>query len=384
MVEKHIKSLLYDHDCVIIPDFGGLITRYVSARVLPVKHSLVPPSKKIAFNEKLTLNDGLLISTIAYHNGIDKEDARKLVADFVFRSKQVLEKENRLEMQDIGIFRYNAERNLEFEYVEGDNLLEDSFGLPELIARPVKLEDPALLRTLLKERQQVPVYTKLPLRKRLRRAVNVTASLLIGGLTVSALYLLSLQTDYNLSSLNPLALFGSGYQPQTSETVEAVTDWEKLYTEEDLAGAVSDSAYDVTAHTDSFAVAVETYQLSAEQTVAAESKATVQDAEPAIKEEVKANTAPPKEEKKEVNPLLVKERTGRFYIITGGYSRLENAEVARTAVKKGGHEAKVLLPLPGSRLFRVSVADFATEEDAKASLATYRKTFGETIWVLNN
>ena len=63
---------------------------------------------------------------------------------------------------------------------------------------------------------------------------------------------------------------------------------------------------------------------------------------------------------------------------------MENAEVSREAVRNNGHDGKVLLPLPGSRLFRVSVADFATAEEAQGAMNQYRKTYGETIWVLNN
>ncbi|MDX5422912.1 MAG: SPOR domain-containing protein, partial [Hymenobacteraceae bacterium] len=82
--------------------------------------------------------------------------------------------------------------------------------------------------------------------------------------------------------------------------------------------------------------------------------------------------------------LTINGKTGRFYIITGGYSRLESAEASREAIRKQGQEAKVLLPLAGSKLYRVSAADFDTKEEALAQLNSYRKLFGETTWVLNN
>ncbi|MDX5438195.1 MAG: HU family DNA-binding protein, partial [Pontibacter sp.] len=216
MVEKHIKSLLYDHDCVIIPDFGGLIARYVPARINPVKHTLAPPSKTIAFNEKLILNDGLLISTIAHQHGITKEEAQQRVAEFVHTAKYNLHQQKRFELSDIGMFRYNAEHRLVFEYVEAENMLEASFGLPELVARPVKVEEPAVLRTLIKERQQELVEERQPLRRRIKRAYNVAAGLALAGLSVTALYFLSLQADYNLSSLSPMVLFTNSYSTAAS------------------------------------------------------------------------------------------------------------------------------------------------------------------------
>ncbi len=75
MIEKYIKYLLFEHDCVVIPDFGGFIANYVSADIHPIRHTFVPPSKNIAFNEMLKLNDGLLVAHIANHEHISREEA---------------------------------------------------------------------------------------------------------------------------------------------------------------------------------------------------------------------------------------------------------------------------------------------------------------------
>jgi hypothetical protein len=382
MVEKHIKSLLYDHDCVIIPEFGGLITRYVSARINPVKHTFAPPSKKIAFNEKLVLNDGLLISTIAYHNNISKEEAMQLVTSFVHKARTSLHQQNRFELRDIGIFRYNQERKLEFEYIEADNLLDASFGLPELTARPVRVEEPAVLRTLIKERQQEHANQKQPLRKRIKRAYNVAAGLALAGLTVSGLYILSLQTDYNMGSLNPMTLFNSTYSTSTTgASSKYASDYKPITAEERgtiysaiLPISVPDVA-EQDAATD-LAVNEATVVDSASTALAVASEA---DIDQVVKEEaVTAEVAKPAE------PVLtIKDKTGRSYIIVGGYSTVENAQERQDAVRKGGHDSKVLLPGRYGKLHRVSVADFATPDEAKAAINSYKKSFGETIWVLN-
>lgn len=369
MVEKHIKNLLYNHDCVIIPEFGGLITRYVPARINPVKHTLVPPSKKIAFNEKLILNDGLLISTIAYANSISKEEAKQLVASFVHDARARLDGENRFELPDIGVFCYNAERRLEFEYTEAENLLEASFGLPEIVARPVRAEEPAVLRTLMKERQAEPVSVKKPLRSRLKRVYNVAAGLALTGLVGAGLYMLSLQTDYTISSLSPISFVNSDtHQAEASTSADGQRDAkleeasfdaiEKIIpAEEQEAGTWSN---------DSSNEAGNDAQYVAKENVIEETAA----AKPAA-ETPAANTT-------------VSGKDGRFYIITGGYARMNNAEYSRQEIAERGHQAKVLEPGPGSRLFKVAVADFASAEEAQAAMNTYRQSFGETIWVFNN
>src|SRR5690606_25481179 len=116
------------------------------------------------------------------------------VSAFVHEARTRLEGENRFELTDIGMFRYSAERRLEFEYTEGDNLLEASFGMPEIVARPIRHEEPAVLRTLMKERQPEPVATKKPFKVRLKRAYHVAAGLALTGLVGAGLYMLSLQT----------------------------------------------------------------------------------------------------------------------------------------------------------------------------------------------
>ncbi|MBJ6117921.1 SPOR domain-containing protein [Pontibacter sp. BT310] len=376
MVAKHIKSLLYEHDCVIIPGFGGLITRYVPAVVHPVKHTITPPSKRVAFNEKLVLTDGLLINTIAYYNGITAVEAQQMVAAFVTQANNQLKTDNRFELSDIGIFRYNAAHRLEFEYKAGDNLLEASFGLPEISARPVRAEESVVLRSLQNKRAQDIPQNGTKFKRRLRRVYSTAAGLIIAGLTGSALYLLSLQTEYNLSSLNPLAQFNNATinnqataSDYTADYVP-VTEEERLATYQNLllnAGIATDLEADFIASTSEI------------------NDSTWQHESAALAETTEGVADQVVEEEAIVEPVLtITEKTGRFYIITGGYSRLQNAETGRDDVRENGHDGKVLTPLRGSRLFRVSAADFATAEEAQAAMNEYRKTYGNSIWVLNN
>ena len=52
-VEKHISELLYDHDCVIIPELGGFVGNYTPAQIHPVRHTFTPPFKNIIFNIRI-------------------------------------------------------------------------------------------------------------------------------------------------------------------------------------------------------------------------------------------------------------------------------------------------------------------------------------------
>jgi hypothetical protein len=387
MVAKHIKTLLYDHDCVIIPEFGGLITRYVSASIHPVKHTIVPPSKTIAFNEKLVLNDGLLISTIAFRNNISSAEAQQMVSAFVRNAKITLDTEQKFELSEIGIFRYNTERKLVFEYIEQDNLLEASFGLPSLIVRPVRHEEAAVLRTLLNQRKDSAVTSANPFKRRLRRAYRVALGFALVSLTTSALYLLSLQTEYNLSSLYPISLVQI-QNPFDTEPIKNRYAYDYVpFTQQERIDAYGSLFQVNAADTD-----------HASENSLDESLGSIAESEVILSEQTSTNTLhsdiensavqeviPEKDLIEPVKPQLVVEKaTGRYYVISGGYSTQENAEVSRDAIIKMGTDAKVLIPGRFSKLYRVSVADFNTEIEAKDALSSLKQSFGETIWVFKN
>ena len=137
-LSDHIRTLLRDHDCVIIPDFGGLIADYAPARIHPVRHTLAPPAKRVAFNQSLTRNDGLLVDALSARLNLSTAQARQLVREAVVRMQEELDANQRTELSGIGTFRRSAGRGLEFEYSGTDNLLSASFGLPELVSRPVR------------------------------------------------------------------------------------------------------------------------------------------------------------------------------------------------------------------------------------------------------
>ena len=82
-VSQYISDLLYTHDCVIVPNFGGFVGNRKSAELNKKTGSLSPPSKQILFNRKLTTNDGLLFSYIAQKEEISQEKAKIKVENFV-------------------------------------------------------------------------------------------------------------------------------------------------------------------------------------------------------------------------------------------------------------------------------------------------------------
>jgi hypothetical protein len=52
-ISKHISELLYFHDCVIVPGFGGLVANHITAVYDEEKNMFSPPAKEIVFNTNL-------------------------------------------------------------------------------------------------------------------------------------------------------------------------------------------------------------------------------------------------------------------------------------------------------------------------------------------
>ncbi|QNP51756.1 hypothetical protein H9L05_17625 [Hymenobacter qilianensis] len=192
-ISNHILSLLRDHDCVIIPGFGGLIADYAPARIHPVRHTLTPPTKTVAFNGALTRNDGLLVDALSHALHVPASEARQMVRNAVANLQAELESAQRTELPGIGVFRRAAGRGLEFEYTGTQNLLSASYGLPELVSRPVRATDALLAR----ERQPTaPQLTVAGRSRRAARVFNVAAATVLTGLMLSAGYLFALRLGH--------------------------------------------------------------------------------------------------------------------------------------------------------------------------------------------
>jgi cell division protein FtsN len=403
MIQRHIKSLLYTYDCVIIPEFGGLITHYASAKIHPVKHTFSPPSKRIAFNEQLKVNDGLLITTLAHQQQWPMAKAQQTVHEFVRDLKEQLQTKHQFELSEVGTFRYKAERKLVFESLDQENFLEHSFGLPELVSKPILGRDTLVLRGKFQD-QPAKSEAGLKLGSRLRKLLKVGAGLVIGGIAISGVYLFSLQKDVALSSLNPFELVFSSneVEPAPVAKVEAPVSEKSAamdaYEQSLLAAQSSTSADTTSTNDEGFASATE--EPVSGQFSENSPKSEVVNSEvialPEVKKEVKTEaaavapkttTAAPKAEVKAetkvVNATTIKGKTNRFYVIMGAFAENEFARMNQKSLSKKGFNAKTILPSRQSRWHRVSVADFATEAEAMKALPTLRKDVSQELWVLN-
>jgi CCDC81-like prokaryotic HU domain 1/CCDC81-like prokaryotic HU domain 2/SPOR domain len=201
-VDKHISDLLYLHDCVIVPEWGGFVANYAPAKVHPTQHSFTPPSKKIVFNANLKNNDGLLANHIATLEHTNYPEALKHIQQFVASVNVQLKNGAKVKMDELGTLYFDVERNIQFEPATTNYLL-DAFGLSEFQSPAIK--HGTITKRIEKEfndRKAVPLARKNTHLKRYI-ALAIIAPLIFAMIWIPLKT--NLITNFNYSTLNPFA-----------------------------------------------------------------------------------------------------------------------------------------------------------------------------------
>jgi len=155
-IDQHIFELLFQHDCVILSDFGGFVANYVSAKVDENTRCIFPPAKTVIFNKYLTNNDGLLAHKIIANNSISYEQALIDISRFVGEIKAALSISKRFEIDKVGVLFLDPENNICFK-PSSTNFLINSFGLPIVKAIPIEREKETIPELPIKEANVKPL-----------------------------------------------------------------------------------------------------------------------------------------------------------------------------------------------------------------------------------
>ena len=371
----HIRPLLRDHDCVIIPDFGGLVADISPARAQPGRQALSPPTKLVAFNQALTRNDGLLVDALSQHLGLPIAEARERVRAAVAGLHRELDENNRTELPGIGIFRRAAGRGLAFEYTGTDNLLAASFGLPELAARPVRAGDS----------RKLPQPVLRAARTRFSKFVPASIIAVAVSLLLLANYQVALKAGYLPTALRTSVPQWEWAQ-RHAETVAAVTTepQQAALGQHDFGSAAPETTEgltpiaaaptavpEMTLTNDTGTPVRKVPVVRAESgtapvainrpaaPIAAEPEAVVEPARMVAAAAAAPAVVAVLHKAAAINSSTIKTPTGRFYVIAGAYSSLARAEQGRRNLLRAGRPARIILPHYGTRHFRLTAGDFA-------------------------
>jgi nucleoid DNA-binding protein len=198
-ITAFIRELLFGHDCVIVPGFGGFIGNYTPAHIDKSTGTFYPPVKQISFNRNLNHNDGLLVGRISGSSNISYGDARNLVEEFVVELRRKLERGEKIVFDNIGNFVNNQEGNIQFEPDRNANYHLDSYGLESFQCVPLEGYD--VRKRIIRHVDKNPVK-QATMRKILWRAAIIIPLL-------SVLVAIPLKTDLfkakiEATTMNPL------------------------------------------------------------------------------------------------------------------------------------------------------------------------------------
>ncbi len=217
-IVHYISELLYYHDCVVIPEFGGFITTHKSSILDSNASKIYPPSKEISFNKKLQSNDGLLIQKISIDEKTSIKEATKIVKEFVLSMKDELYKTKVYRLDLIGLFSLGDNNNISFIQDTNTNYSLDSYGLEKINVKYVDIST-----------KIIPITkTKNTAGKQILKAAAILLPII--GLSIMSIFLENkLSNLYSaMASLNPFEK-DIIIKPKNEETPKNIHQKEQLF-----------------------------------------------------------------------------------------------------------------------------------------------------------
>ncbi len=211
-IRSYIKDLLYLHDCVVIPGFGGFVTGHRPSEIQRFQNVIYPPSKSIMFNKRLQANDGILVNFIAQREKIEYKKAEEAVKQFAVGWSRLLDNKGVVIFPDVGKLYINSANVLVFLPELRKNYLPDTFGLkpiayhPELEVVSVKKQNEKIAEPMDEEE-----YAEQQRIKRKRISQLAVAAILLAALfLLPQLFMQNFLPDkLRISQLKVLDLFPS-------------------------------------------------------------------------------------------------------------------------------------------------------------------------------
>jgi len=339
-LSKYICELLHSHECVVVPELGGFITRKKNAVIYVAQNLFAPPSKHLHFNTQLTHNDGLLAHHISKENGISYEKALEEIHETVSDILYQLYKGKSVVFPQIGVIS-NQNGFMRFEPSAEQNIQDESYGLNSFIM-PMLQHDGRRSRPIVARKERKKTQRKFV---KSYQVAAVIAFLLLG---IGGYFL---QTDHVQDYVK------SSFCPRVSLIVN-----DFFVDASPLPSPTSATIDNFMAFTDPQPVVVleeaEAVEVAAEEEI-----------EPVVNTDVVENN------------LMQTPVYGQYYIIIGAFQQHELADNLCKQMKANGYGTAAVLDIPESRYRRVALQSFDNLASAQASLREVKK-IQEDAWVL--
>ncbi len=364
-VSDYLKKLLYEQDCVVVPDLGGFLSHFNHAFYSGVNGLYHSPAKRVAFNEALKLDDGLLIHHITVNEQINREDAQRRVSQFVDEVKAAITKQGSYQLSDIGLLLFNQEGKLLFEPNIDINFFQEGYGLKSVSANAltsqISVEDNQPIQDL-EDRLPVEQPAK-PNRRRSKVAMYSSGLLLIGGLFYASSD--TPLSSSSTSSFNPLDLFVKKTKIQmVNKPLNLPSDNVKIDSEINIA---------------------DVEVIEKKSTVPSKAKSSVKiinDIKPELvvidvsKLKVQVQSADYKDNQKQVS-----DTDASFFVIAGAFANQENAQRLVDRLRLSGYADASIMMIDERNLYKVSAVGLSSQARAVGQMSRINKLSKAQSWI---
>lgn len=377
-VSAYVKKLLYQYDCLVVPDLGAFLTHSLPATYVESTGLFLPPRKKLAFNEALRLDDGILTNYVMLHDGCSREEALRHIHGFVSELKQEVRQSGSLALDGIGLFTLNDEGKLQFDPELRHNFHGEAYGMqPIQVGEWMKQNQPleavqvlpvikqASESDVIETEEVLPALLNEPPRRRVVWPW-VAAAVFVGALVGISYFSVIDTTEPLQSSLSPGSLFRMSF---------LFTDKEPVKQESQQATPVVVKAplpTELLAMAEPKEVPVKPVKVEPEPKVILESRKTESVAVP-------VKPATPVAEVK-VAPVVIRPQ---FIVIAGSFSNRQNAARFQRQMRKEGYsDAYVIKPVRKGQLYKVGVYGSANRLEAVDRLGEVSTLTGQEAWIM--
>jgi cell division septation protein DedD len=353
-LEKYICDLLYRHECVIVPEFGGFITNYAPASIQEATHSILPPRKFLVFNSNLIINDGLLANEISNKKNCSFDEAMQFIKREVIAWHERMKAGKTIYLIGIGSFNTNKSGKLDFKPDLEQNFFDGAYGLTSLVVPPLQ-------KRARKPRQQTIRYHK-PARNINRKAIRRLAW--AAAITIP-LVAASVWSLLNYDSLRQYAVQHSGVFRVLKSEPKSISDDKPVF--EVDASAFQKAIGRMTETSSNDESPIGPYNPNRESDL----KTTAENAQKSDARFTDAN---------ETLTESIAKPTRIYHIIIGSFESEINAQQLADELMVSGWDAVRVPATQG--MHRVSIASYADKNEALQQLSKIREERNPGAWLL--
>lgn len=328
-IAAHISNLVRENELVIIPGLGAFLTNSYAAKIHAISLKATPPGKHIAFNSKIKNNDGFLAHSLVNKSAYNYKEALQLIETFAEFCTTEMQNGGKVAFENLGLLSMNRTGHIEFSPDLSINYDDDYFGLPDIMAMPIK-----------RNKEYQPVITLHPEAKKkikshapmMRRIAAIAIPLMM--LSILAWFIKEPFGDYFQQTAGIIKLDkDSSYSPIIEEPKEELKDE---------------------------SIKVLTIDINENKT-----EERILRAEPEV-----------------IISEQVQEMIGPYHIICGAFGQKEFADNLLTKLELEGFESYIAGQNKNG-LYRISAANFSDRKKAIEQLKWFQANINKSAWLLN-